>query len=85
MKSAIKAARRKDIKDIKRGTTMNEQNTNQALRIIRYYLFKSTTRQSISQAINDLDRAYDMMTDLRRKISRERSVLKQKLKQNDKF
>ena len=64
---------------------MNEQNTNQALRIIRHHLFKSTTRQSITKAINDLDRAYDMMTDLRRNISRERSILKQKLKQGDNF
>ena len=80
MKSAIKAARRKDIKDIKRGTTMNEQNTNQALRIIRYYLFKSTISDSPEKAINNLDRAYDMLTDLRRKISRERSVIKQRIK-----
>ena len=59
---------------------MNEQNTNQALRIIRHHLFKSTTANSPEKAINSLTRAYDMLTDLRRKISRERSVIKQRIK-----
>ena len=59
---------------------MNEQNTNQALRIIRYHLFKATTNDNPKKKINSLDRAYDMLTDLRRKISRERSVIKQRIK-----
>ena len=61
---------------------MNEQNTNQALRLIRNYLFRATIKDNAKAKINELDRAYDMLTDIRRSVSRERSILRQRIKNN---
>ena len=59
---------------------MNDRNIDQTLRIIRSHLFKATITNSPTKKLNSLDRAYDMLTDFRRAVSRERSVIKQRIK-----
>ena len=59
---------------------MNDRNIDQTLRIIRSHLFKVTITNSPTKKLNSLDRAYDMLTDFRRAVSRERSVIKQRIK-----